>query len=66
VLPRLTLRADVRENWSRNPKMIRSSYEGYVPETPPEAGPYKVTVTNTTPPANYLQQRLTVGLAFTF
>jgi hypothetical protein len=66
VFPRLTMRADVRENWSRNPKMIRSSYEGYVPETPPEAGPYKVTVTNTTPPANYLQQRLTVGLAFTF
>ena len=66
VLPRLTMRADVRENWSRNPKMIRSSYESYVPETPPEAGPYLVTVTNTTPPASYLQQRLTVGFAFTF
>jgi hypothetical protein len=66
VLPRLTMRADVRENWSRNPKMIRSSYEGYVPETPAEDGPYTVKVTNSNPPASYLQQRLTVGFAFTF
>jgi hypothetical protein len=66
VLPRLTMRLDFRENWSRNPKMIRSSYESYVPATPPEAGPYTVTVTNTTPPANYLQQRFTAGFAFTF
>ena len=66
VLPRLTMRLDFRENWSRNPKMIRSSYESYVPATPPEAGAYTVTVTNTTPPATYLQQRFTAGFAFTF
>ena len=66
VLPRLTLRADVRENWSRNPTMIRSSYESYVAETPAEDGPYKVQVTNSASPATYLQQRLTVGFALTF
>jgi hypothetical protein len=66
VLPRLTMRLDFRENWSRNPKMIRSSYESYVPATAPEAGAYTVTVTNTTPPATYLQQRFTAGFAFTF
>jgi hypothetical protein len=46
--------------------MIRSSYESSVPATPPEAGPYTVTVTDTTPPATYLQQRFTTGFAFTF
>jgi hypothetical protein len=65
VLPRLTMRLDFRENWSRNPKMIRNSYESYVPASPPEAGPYTVTVTNTTPPATSLQQRFTAGFAFT-
>jgi hypothetical protein len=66
LLPRLTMRADVRENWSRNPKMIAASYQGYVVQVPALNGPYITTVTNSTPPATYLQQRLTIGFAFTF
>jgi hypothetical protein len=66
LLPRLTMRADVRENWSRNPKMIAASYQGYVIQIPVLAGPYITKVTNSTPPATYLQQRLTIGFAFTF
>jgi hypothetical protein len=65
LLPRLTIRADVRENWSRNPQMIASSYEGYVVQVPALNGPY-ITTVNSNPPATYLQQRLTVGFAFTF
>ena len=65
LLPRLTMRADVRENWSRNPKLIASSYEGYVLQIPALNGPY-ITKVNSSPPATYLQQRLTIGFAFTF
>jgi hypothetical protein len=32
VKPRITLRADFRETWAKNPSIIRDSYLGYVPE----------------------------------
>jgi hypothetical protein len=64
VTPRVMIRGDYGETWSANPKIIRDSYVGYEPDIP--AGAYTTDVTNTAPSARFIQQRATVGFAFTF
>ena len=64
VLPRLTMRADFGETWSQNPKIIRDSYLGYEPIGLDDT--YTTDVTYVKPPAKFVQQRATVGFAFTF
>ncbi len=64
VLPRLTMRADFGETLSENPKIIRDSYLGYEPIGLDNT--YTTTVTNAQAPAKFIQQRATVGFAFTF
>jgi hypothetical protein len=64
VAPRITLRADFRETWAKNPSIIRDSYLGYVPEGLDDT--YTTSVTYFKPSAKYFQQRATVGVAFTF
>jgi hypothetical protein len=64
VTPRFMLRGDYGETWSANPKIIRDSYLGYLPDNLDNT--YTTDVTNTRPPTKYIQQRATVGFAFTF
>jgi hypothetical protein len=64
VLPRLTMRADFGETFTQNPKIIRDSYLGYEPIGLDDS--YTTDVTNNSPPAKFIQQRATVGFAFTF
>jgi hypothetical protein len=58
------VRGDYGETWSANPKIIRDSYLGYEPDIPGES--YTTEVTNAAPSARFIQQRATVGFAFTF
>jgi hypothetical protein len=64
VLPRLTMRADFGETFSQNPSIIRDSYLGYEPVGLDDT--YTTDVTNSKPAAKFVQQRATVGFAFTF
>jgi hypothetical protein len=64
VLPRLTMRADFGETFTQNPAIIRDSYLGYVPIGLDDT--YTTEVENNKPPAKFIQQRATVGFAFTF
>ncbi|MGO4213732.1 hypothetical protein AB4043_23300, partial [Terriglobus sp. YAF25] len=64
VTPRFTMRMDWRETWSRNPRIIRDSYESFVPDTLPDD--YEVLVLNGPPDSMFFQQRATMGFAFTF
>ncbi len=64
LFPRFTMRADWGETWSANPKIIRDSYIGYEPEGLNDT--YSTDVTYVKPPAKFVQQRATVGFAFTF
>jgi hypothetical protein len=64
VLPRLTMRADFGETFTQNPTIIRDSYIGYIPDGLDDS--YTTTVTNAKPPSKFVQQRATVGFAFTF
>jgi hypothetical protein len=64
ILPRLTMRADFGETLSENPSIIRDSYLGYVPKELDDT--YTTEVTNAKPSARFIQQRTTVGFAFTF
>jgi LssY C-terminus len=64
VTPRLTMRADFGETFTQNPKIIRDSYLGYVPDDLDDS--YTGEVNNTAPSAKFVQQRATVGFAFTF
>jgi hypothetical protein len=63
VSPRVMLRADFRETWSKNPDIIASSYEDFNPRLDET---YTTTVVKVKPPTNFLQDRYTVGVAFTF
>jgi hypothetical protein len=62
VHPRITLRADFRETWSKNPEFIRDSYtkDFFTDED------FDVTFIRIGPPAKFRQQRFTLGVAFTF
>jgi hypothetical protein len=64
VSPRVMLRADFRETWSKNPDMIASSYEDFDPNGLDET--YTTTVQKVKPETNFLQDRYTLGVAFTF
>ncbi len=64
VTPRFMIRGDFGETWSANPKILRDSYLGYIPDGVDDT--YSTTVTNTKPPGRFIQQRSTVGFAFTF
>jgi len=64
ALPRLTIRADYGETWSANPQVIKKSYKGYLPTALDNT--YTTIVTDVSSPAKYIQQRSTVGFAFTF
>ena len=64
VLPRLTMRADFGETFTQNPTIIRDSYLGYEPIGLDDS--YTTEVQNNKPPAKFIQQRATVGFAFTF
>jgi hypothetical protein len=64
VKPRITMRVDFRETWSKNPEFIRDSY---VEETAAEFDPsYHYDVTRNRASGTFRQQRLTMGVAFTF
>jgi hypothetical protein len=60
VTPRFTVRGDYGETWSATPKIIRDSYLDYEP-----VGYHPANV-KTTSYGPYIQQRATVGFAFTF
>jgi hypothetical protein len=64
VTPRFMVRGDYGETWSPNPRIIRDSYLGYIPDGVDDT--YTMSVTNTHPPGRFIQQRATVGFAFTF
>jgi hypothetical protein len=64
VSPRVMLRADFRETWSKNPDIIANSYEDFDPNGLDET--YTTTVVKVKPETNFLQDRYTLGVAFTF
>jgi hypothetical protein len=64
VTPRLMMRADFGETWSANPKIVKNSYTGYIPTGLDNT--YTTSVFYSGAPASYIQQRSTVGFAFTF
>lgn len=64
VTPRLTMRADYGKTWSPNPDIIGSSYVDYKPDGLDDT--YTTEVINLKSPARYIQQRATIGFAFTF
>jgi opacity protein-like surface antigen len=64
VRPRVTMRVDFRETLSKNPEFVR---ESYVEETAAEFDPsYHYEVTRNRASGKFRQQRLTMGVAFTF
>jgi hypothetical protein len=64
VSPRVMLRADFRETWSKNPDIIANSYQDYDPNALDET--YTTTVLKLRPETKFLQDRYTLGVAFTF
>lgn len=64
VTPRFTMRTDFGETWSPNPSIIRDSYLGYEPIILDST--YTTTVANLKAESKFIQQRGTVGFAFTF
>lgn len=60
--PRITVRADYRETWSKNPEFIRDSYtEDYF-----DVEGYDTQYVRVGSEAKFRQQRFTIGVAFTF
>jgi opacity protein-like surface antigen len=64
VSPRVMLRADYRETWSKNPDIIRNSYEDF--DIDFNDGNYTSDVFVVKPEAKFFQDRFTLGVAFTF
>ncbi|HMF53296.1 MAG TPA: LssY C-terminal domain-containing protein, partial [Edaphobacter sp.] len=64
VTPRLMVRADFRETWSKNPDIIADSYTDFDPNTLDET--YTTDIIRQGPEKKFLQDRYTVGVAFTF
>lgn len=62
VHPRLTLRADFRETWSKNPEFIKDSYTDEFFDTEG----YDVEFSRLGATSKFRQQRFTFGIAFTF
>lgn len=64
VHPRITLRADFRETWSKNPEFIKDSY---IEADPTDLDPsYDYQYIRERSAAKFRQQRYTIGIAFTF
>jgi hypothetical protein len=62
VHPRITLRGDFRETWSKNPEFIRDSYtDDFFDSTG-----YNLDYFRAAPESKFRQQRFTMGVAFTF
>ncbi|MBV8709974.1 MAG: LssY C-terminal domain-containing protein [Acidobacteriaceae bacterium] len=62
IHPRITLQADFRETWSKNPQFVTDSYtKQYFLEEG-----YDTTITRVGLDKAYQQQRFTLGAAFTF
>jgi LssY C-terminus len=64
VSPRVIVRADFRETWSKNPDIIAKSYEDF--DTNDLDPSYVTDVIHVGPEQKFLQDRYTVGVAFTF
>ena len=64
VTPRMMLRADWRETWAKNPDIIANSYEDFDPNGLDET--YSTTVIRVGPEKKFIQDRYTLGIAFTF
>ncbi|MCU1324273.1 MAG: hypothetical protein JWM43_3922 [Acidobacteriaceae bacterium] len=64
VSPRVMLRADFRETWSKNPDIIANSYEDFDPNALDET--YTTTIINVHQNQKFVQDRYTMGIAFTF
>jgi hypothetical protein len=62
--PRIMLRADWRETWSKNPDIIANSYEDFDSHALDET--YDTQIIRVGPEKKFLQDRFTVGVAFTF
>lgn len=62
--PRVMLRADFRETWSRNPDIISDSYKDY--DSPDLDETYTATVYKVKQDSAFLQNRFTLGVGFTF
>jgi opacity protein-like surface antigen len=64
VTPRLMLRADWRETWAKNPDIIANSYEDY--EDTDLDDTYTTDVIRVGPEKKFINDRFTLGVAFTF
>ncbi|MEO6912376.1 MAG: outer membrane beta-barrel protein, partial [Edaphobacter sp.] len=64
ISPRMMLRADYRETWSRNPDIIRNSYEDF--EIDLGDTNYTSDIYVLKPTQKFFQDRFTLGVAFTF
>ncbi len=64
VSPRMMLRADWRETWSKSPDIIADSYQDFDPPTLDET--YSTEVVKVKPEQKFIQSRFTIGVAFTF
>jgi opacity protein-like surface antigen len=64
VTPRLMMRADWRETWTKNPDMIANSYEDYDPNALDET--YDTQIIRVGPEKKFIKDRYTLGIAFTF
>jgi LssY C-terminus len=64
IRPRVIVRADWRETWSKNPDIIASSYEDF--EVTDLDASYSTQIFRVTPNRKFIQDRYTLGVAFTF
>jgi hypothetical protein len=64
ISPRLMARADWRETWSKNPDIIASSYKDY--DSTDLDDTYSTTITRVKADQKFIQDRYTLGVAFTF
>jgi opacity protein-like surface antigen len=64
VSPRVMLRADYRETWSKNPDIIANSYEDY--DSTDLDDTYTTTIIKVRPDQKFIKDRFTIGVAFTF
>ncbi len=65
VLPRITLNVDFRETWSKNPRFVTNSYSSDYFDVP-SLHNYEVDIEHLGPASTFRQDRLTLGVAFTF
>ncbi|MDE1178549.1 MAG: LssY C-terminal domain-containing protein [Edaphobacter sp.] len=64
VTPRMMVRADFRETWTKNPDIIANSYEDFDSNELDDT--YSTEIIRIGPEKKFLQDRFTVGVAFTF